>query len=236
MFRILTIALASFLVLHGPSFAQNPPNEYVWTISSSELDPYATTGPLPVGAPFRLYLWLACSDQGLHAAEMRIDNQIPNLFLFGFTPRNGAIVVPTTIFPDLRIAVPGCPTGPFLVGELTCLLPAPSAGSVCITSFSTGSRFTVNCGPDQVEHPMRTSGFGLGGAPTCVEPPLACTPDENPPGACCLPDGTCSDSSFLDCAAQGGIYQGAYSVCANVDCATVSTDAATWGRTKAGYR
>ena len=46
--------------------------------------------------------------------------------------------------------------------------------------------------------------------------------EEEPPilGACCLPDGTCVDTTSADCADQGGTYYGDGTNCINVDCPT----------------
>ncbi len=45
--------------------------------------------------------------------------------------------------------------------------------------------------------------------------PLSCQPGV---GACCLPDGSCSSSTQLDCAAAGGTYQGDGTLCGSVNC------------------
>jgi sugar lactone lactonase YvrE len=46
-----------------------------------------------------------------------------------------------------------------------------------------------------------------------------------PDGACCFPDGSCTEGSEDDCATGGGTYQGHHSTCAGVGCAPVPTGA-----------
>jgi hypothetical protein len=45
-------------------------------------------------------------------------------------------------------------------------------------------------------------------------------------GACCLMDGTCLDTVTTDCAAQGGVFQGIDTVCADIVCPLPPTDGA----------
>ncbi len=205
----LVAAMALFFSVHSAS-AQAP---YDWTLSSSATDPFATTGVLPPGpSTLTLYLWLACTEtEGWAAAEMRIENQIADLTIFAFTPLNGVLSAGT--FPDLLLAVGGCPTGSTLAGYLTCFSPGGGTGDVCIVPSSNGNRLTVDCDvPTPGLHPIETSGFGAGAAPSCADFPL-CT-HVHSWGACCLPDGTCiTADSYEHCLELGGVHQGYPSAC-----------------------
>jgi LPXTG-motif cell wall-anchored protein len=49
-------------------------------------------------------------------------------------------------------------------------------------------------------------------------------------GACCYPDGTCSDSlTQAECEAQGGTYMGDGTDCAHVDCVPAIPTLTEWG-------
>jgi hypothetical protein len=199
------------LILYLASPLASAQTNYGWTISSSPADPFATTGPAPVGIPFNLYLWQACGDEGWAAAELRIENQATDFFMFGFTPMNGVLAA-DAIFPDLLLAVGGCPVGPRLVGALLCFSPAGSSGQVCIGPSLAGNRYTADCDGNPELHPMQTSGFGLGVAPSCVDANLCI--HGHSWGACCLPDGTCiTADSYQHCLDLGGEHQGYPSAC-----------------------
>ena len=47
-----------------------------------------------------------------------------------------------------------------------------------------------------------------------------------PPAACCLPDGSCVDTSETSCAAQDGSYQGDFTECAYITCPAPNDDCA----------
>lgn len=241
---LLSLLLAPALVLAvaDPAVGQGGLNPYGWTLSSSDSDPYENAGPLPVGAPFTLYLWLACSTEGWSFAEMRIESRIPPLLMLGIVPRPGIVIVGDTIFPDVRLAVGGCPTGPMLVAELLCILFAPGHGEICIVPSSAGNRFTVDCSVPAEEFPFRAIGFGSDGPPsgTCADgdPWLLCS-SEFAYGACCLPDGRCILESEIQCALRNGRFQGHYSSCDTASCPPTgvgSPEAESWGRAKSHYR
>jgi len=63
-------------------------------------------------------------------------------------------------------------------------------------------------------------------------PPLGyIVENDQPNGACCLPDGSCTEATGEDCNAAGGIYQGNGSDCASVTCQPPPpTDAEGWRR------
>ncbi len=56
------------------------------------------------------------------------------------------------------------------------------------------------------------------------------TPPDRCLGACCYPDGSCSDSlTQAECEAQGGIYMGDGTDCAHVDCEAAIPTLSEWG-------
>ena len=56
------------------------------------------------------------------------------------------------------------------------------------------------------------------------------TPTGECVGACCLPDGTCSDNlTQAECEDQGGYFMGEGTDCAHVDCAAAIPTLTEWG-------
>jgi hypothetical protein len=61
-------------------------------------------------------------------------------------------------------------------------------------------------------------------------------PCPNPRAACCFADGSCIALTEVECAAQGGVYQGDGTECTPQLCEPVPTLDTTWGRVKYNYR
>jgi len=120
-------APCEFGTCFGPEF-------YGWSISLSDTDPFANSGPIPVAQFAHLYLWMSCSlFDGAAAAQFGlVTDGDPSFFLVGLTPRNGCLNAGTTENPLL--AIPGCPSGPFLAAELTVV----HFGTVATESESWG--------------------------------------------------------------------------------------------------
>ncbi len=57
-----------------------------------------------------------------------------------------------------------------------------------------------------------------------------------PPGACCLPGGTCVAVSEYVCSMQQGTYQGNGTSCQPDPCQPTAVERTSWGRIKAAYR
>ncbi len=59
------------------------------------------------------------------------------------------------------------------------------------------------------------NGSFQGGGTTCFDQPDPCAP---PPGACCFPNGTCSEEEVFNCQKSGGTFQGFGVLCSEVSC------------------
>lgn len=75
-------------------------------------------------------------------------------------------------------------------------------------------------------------GTWLGGGTDCD--PYPCVPD--PPGACCLTDGSCQVIPGSACSQQGGLFVGAGTNCDPEACLPFPVDPSSWGRIKVRYR
>jgi hypothetical protein len=95
-------------------------NQYGWTISSSDVDPYVNTGPLDAPLTF-LYLWYECnSSVGVQAAEFAVEVDDPGLVLIDVSMRNGWLNAATDL-GDLLIVVGGCPPAPIVAAQFLLL-------------------------------------------------------------------------------------------------------------------
>lgn len=92
--------------------------------------------------------------------------------------------------------------------EMFCLGPHPTQGG----------NFADDDVPSNID-PI--AGYGVFGFNSAGEAPC---PD-GPPGACCLPDGTCVITLRQDCEALGGVFQGKGTACETVECPQPATGA-----------
>jgi hypothetical protein len=97
--------------------------------------------------------------------------------------------------------------------------------------FCAWGVITLTAASDNIAYVTITGGvsnqFGIENLQFCTE--------EQELGACCLPDGTCSQLSEENCRASRGTWYGGRT-CDEVDCPTVPTKSSTWGGIKALYR
>jgi hypothetical protein len=102
--------------------------DYLWTLSTSDTDPFVNTGPLPPQGC--LYLWFVCTSQGgLAAAAFDL---VGDLNILGFIPMNGFLDVFPQPPEQFVLAVPGCPSGPVVAGKVLVTMDPVSVES---TSF-----------------------------------------------------------------------------------------------------
>jgi hypothetical protein len=105
---------------------------FIWTISSSDEDPFVNTGPLS-GFP-SLYLWFYCADfpipGGIAAAEFDL---VGSIDVLAFTHLNGFLNAggPRT----LLLAVGGCPRGPVVAGSILVNAATAAGSMVEVSSF-----------------------------------------------------------------------------------------------------
>ena len=98
---------------NGPCGAAGEP-PYGWSISRSATDPHVNTGELH--GICTLHLWLTCDvNDGIGAAELELGG---NFAVMDYVPVVGANEGSTT---DLRLVLPGCPSGPTRIGEIVVL-------------------------------------------------------------------------------------------------------------------
>lgn len=156
----LCVALAALLSV-PPSFAG-----YEFSISASDTDPEVNTST-PTGGVRSLYLWMVCTDDGLAAFEAGVTG---TLSVLGFNPLNDVLNIGTST--NLRLAVPGCPTGSFLLGSWSVW---DSGGTLCLGTSANGVIGGVDCdplSPSLAEDPEVT-GFASSGSP-CTEGSNGC--------------------------------------------------------------
>lgn len=139
---------------------------YLWTLSASDTDPYANTSAPWVGFA-EIHLWLACSTEGMSAAEFNVVSQTGNLLLLYWTPCCGFLFTePGPCFPLL--AVGGCPSGPARAGWFGVFDFTGQGGSLCIVPCdSSGLNRTATCGADPQWHPNAWIGFASDGTAPC---------------------------------------------------------------------
>lgn len=139
--------------------------EYLWTISASDTDPYVNTGP-PAGGVTTLHVWLACSTMGMGAVEFSFggDAWITPL---AFTPGVGFFVGNP---PSCVIGAAGCPSGPVRVGELLVLEGGGPGGRVCLIPCPGQElAYTYDCDSDPQIHPNAWIGYASDGSPPCSQ-------------------------------------------------------------------
>ncbi|MHC4992590.1 MAG: hypothetical protein ACYTGC_16590, partial [Planctomycetota bacterium] len=87
---------------------------------------------------------------------------------------------------------------------------APPSGACCLDGAGI-------CVQTSAQECAMLAGEFRGIGTSCATP-FICGGQPLPPGACCLPDGSCTVIAGAQCTAQGGLFQGADSVCADVEC------------------
>lgn len=136
--------------------------EYLWTISASDTDPYVNTGP-PAAGVATLHVWLACSTMGMSAAIFELGWE--GITPLAFTPCCGFLF---TGAPSecLLLATGGCPSGPIRAGELLVLDPTGAGGRIWpITCRHEDLNYTVDCDPDPQIHLNAWIGYASDGSP-----------------------------------------------------------------------
>ncbi len=142
---------------------------YEFSLSASDTDPNIHTAS-PSGGLRSVYLWLACSDDGIAAFETGVSGTLP---VFGFTPLNGVMNAGNAT--DLLLAVPGCPDslvlGSFAVWD--------SGGTLCLAPSGNGWIAAVDCDPvDPEEHAdPAVVGFATDGSIPCAVGSNGCVGD-----------------------------------------------------------
>jgi hypothetical protein len=140
--------------------------QYGWSISASSTDLTVNQGTFQSGL-MSLYLWYACSDDGgMAAAEFRLDSLDPANSVISFTPMNGFLAIGT--FPDLLLAVGGCPQAPIVAGRIDISSVVP--GDYCVVpSEFAARRIVVDC--NILGFPLQAKGYSSRGTmPLCYEP------------------------------------------------------------------
>jgi hypothetical protein len=155
MKRFLTIfsALCICAVMATGASAQNI---YGWTVSNSNSDPFANTGPLLPGV-IELQLWYACnSADGMSAAEIDPVISAGNTIL-AFNPENGYLNAGTA--QHLLLAVGGCPDAPINAGHWLILK------ATNVDLCPGGATVTEDCSPDPSAWPNDFIGYSEVGVP-----------------------------------------------------------------------
>lgn len=189
---------------------------YSWTISASSSDPYVNTAS-PSGPLATYYVWFLCTGDpelgGAQVAHFGITTGNPDLPILAVYPN----------VPWLNAGTLGClylaticQTGPSLAATVIVLNPNLVPFSLCIEPC-LGEKETVDCDPSPQIHPMDWIGLDVGAGFCGKGEP--CTPNQ-PYGACCLPDGQCGIVPESTCALIGGEFQGEFTNCAEVSCAS----------------
>jgi hypothetical protein len=163
MRKVLSFAAAALLLLTPAVLSAG---QYGWSISASSTDPAVNQGTFQSGA-MSLYLWYACSDDGgMAAAEFRLDSLDPANALISFTTMNNFLNAGT--FPDVLLAVGGCPLAPIVAGRLDVSSVVP--GDYCVVpSELSARRLVVDCNIEGF--PLQAKGYSSRGTmPLCYEP------------------------------------------------------------------
>jgi len=135
----------------------------LWTISSSNIDPFANTGSI-VG--LTAYLWFACANfpgsipDGIAAAEF-------NILTSGFVhlatiTQNGFLNAGGT--SNLLLAVGGCPSGPVVAANLL-VQRTQEAATICLAPSPSGLKVVVDCRPVPDIWSIFWTGFSTVGNP-----------------------------------------------------------------------
>lgn len=132
---------------------------YGWTVSASNVDPLVQVGNGPNGSTDNVYLWFACSDEGMSAAEIDVvSNPAGNILAFNVL--NGFLNAGTA--QHLLLAVGGCPSAPLLAGAVLILHFVP------LTVCPTGANVTVDCSPNPQAWPHDHKGYSDPGLVPCA--------------------------------------------------------------------
>jgi hypothetical protein len=164
MRKVLPLAAVALVLLLTPVSLRA--GQYGWSISASSTDPAVNQGTFQSGV-LSLYLWYACSDDGgMAAAEFRLDSLDPANALISFETMNGFLNAGT--FPDVLLAVGGCPVAPRVAGRLDVSSMVPGDYCVVPSGFSA-RRLVVDC--NILGFPLQAKGYSSRGTtPLCYEP------------------------------------------------------------------
>lgn len=162
-----TLALLATLVFTGSALG----NQYGWTISNSNSDPFSNEGTATNGVA-TLFLWFECSDvEGMAAAEFDLVSSGINHL--ATTAVNGYLNAGGTT--NILLAVGGCPTGPVIAANLLVL---DTPGTMCFgPSANNGLLVTVDCQPQPTAFEATTNGYSSMGANPCAFGNPLCLPD-----------------------------------------------------------
>lgn len=159
------------IVAAGPAAAA----EYLWSLSASTTDPFVNTAA-PGELLFEVQLWLACSSEGLAAAELDVHSD--ELDIVAFVPCCGFLNTGGPYPECPLLAAGGCPSGPIRAGTFWVIDPLLQGGKICIVPCSvTGNNVTVDCDVSMPSvHPNSFIGFANDGSEPCRTgdcPPVA---------------------------------------------------------------
>ncbi len=140
--RNATVAMNGAITQHAVFEPDESRHGYEFSVSLSDTDPFATSGP-PTGGVRPLHLWLTCSELGLSALEVGVQSTLP---LTEFSAAPGVYNVGTGA--DLLLAVAECPTGEEVAHRLGSWMVLDTGGQVCLgPSAASGIFAAVDCGP-----------------------------------------------------------------------------------------
>ena len=173
MFRMAMVAAAVVLGLVWPVKCEGsgvPEHNYGWTLSDSSTDPFSVEGAASADT-LTLYLWLYCAKPGTGGvATAKFGFYTSGALQYAqFTPEPGVVNSATgsTVFD---LALPGCPTGAFLVGELR-LSVVEDVYFVCLEPHEpVGDFVTVGCTLTDPEG-NAFLGYNAGGPKGCSNDP-----------------------------------------------------------------
>lgn len=99
--------------------------DYTWTISASSTDPDLRWSSLDESQA-ELYVWLNCSRvDGFALAAFDVEISAPDLRLLSIEALNGTINA--GVGREIRLAVGGCPSAPFLAAKLIIAVDDPDS-------------------------------------------------------------------------------------------------------------
>lgn len=145
---------------------------YEFSVSADSTAPYVNTSS-PTGTPRNLYLWLACTDEGLAALDAQVTGTLPT---YGFTPLNGVMNAGSA--GHLLLGVPDCPNGPWKLGYWTV---QDSGGTLCLNPAAPNSTLVaVDCEAMPATHEPSVVGFSSDEGPACVAGSGGCSAQSAP--------------------------------------------------------
>jgi hypothetical protein len=215
---------------------------FAFTLSSSPQSPYENE-LTPTGAVTTVYLWLCHSDLGIPPCVAGLSKA-----QFGLSPSPGGPIIlatnPVFGFSNsgtatcLELTASDCPREARLAAEVVIqALP----GRICFAPCDNAEppepvMGGEGCGEPGF-HPMGWTGLDLGGG-WCGTSDCPIIVDS--PGACCLPDGSCTDViTECECLSYGGQLQGSFTRCEDAECRVTAVESGmwpgSWGSTKARY-